>query len=41
VVAEKVLAYMDLGCTGFSQWCSDYPDTESVRLFARVADSLR
>lgn len=33
-VAEKVLAYVDLGCTGFYPWCSDYPDTETLRLFA-------
>ena len=33
-VAEKVLAYVDLGCTGFYPWCSDYPETESMRLFA-------
>ena len=40
-VAEKVKTYVDLGCTGFYPWCSDYPDTETVRLFAKVADSLR
>jgi len=33
-VAEKVQAYIDLGCTGFVPWCSDYPDTTSLRLFA-------
>ena len=33
-VAEKVQAYVDLGCTGFVPWCSDYPETESLRLFA-------
>jgi F420-dependent oxidoreductase-like protein len=33
-VAEKVQAYGDLGCTGFVPWCSDYPDTETMRLFA-------
>jgi F420-dependent oxidoreductase-like protein len=40
-VAERVRAYVDLGCTGFYPWCSDYPDSESVRLFARVAAELR
>jgi F420-dependent oxidoreductase-like protein len=40
-VAEKVRAYIDLGCTGFYPWCSDYPSTESLRLFARVAAELR
>ena len=40
-VAEKMKAYVDLGCTGFYPWCSDYPDTETVRLFAQVADDLR
>ncbi len=40
-VAEKVKTYVGLGCTGFYPWCSDYPDTETLRLFAQVADSLR
>ena len=34
-VAEKVQAYIDLGCTGFYPWCSDYPDTQTLELFAR------
>jgi F420-dependent oxidoreductase-like protein len=33
-VAEKVAQYMALGCGGFVPWCSDYPDTESMELFA-------
>jgi len=33
-VCEKVQAYIELGCTGFIPWCSDYPDTESMDLFA-------
>jgi F420-dependent oxidoreductase-like protein len=33
-VAEKIQRYVDLGCTGFIPWCSDYPDTESLELFA-------
>ena len=33
-VAEKVQAYIDLGCGGFIPWCSDYPETESLELFA-------
>jgi F420-dependent oxidoreductase-like protein len=33
-VAEKVQTYIDLGCSGFVPWCSDYPDTVSLRLFA-------
>ena len=40
-VAEKIKAYVDLGCTGFYPWCSDYPDTETLRLFAQVAADLR
>ena len=40
--AEKIQQYVGLGCTGFYPWCSDYPDTETVRLFAeRVAPQLR
>ena len=33
-VAEKLQAYVDLGCTGFVPWCADYPETESLVLFA-------
>lgn len=41
-VAEKIQRYVDLGCTGFYPWCSDYPETETVRLFAeRVVPQLR
>jgi F420-dependent oxidoreductase-like protein len=31
-VAEKIRAYVDIGCTGFVPWCSDYPETETLRL---------
>ena len=41
-VAEKVQRYVDLGCTGFVPWCSDYPSTESLQLFAeKVMPELR
>jgi F420-dependent oxidoreductase-like protein len=41
-VAAKVQQYIDLGCTGFYPWCSDYPETESVRLFAeKIVPQLR
>ncbi len=41
-VAEKVRAYVELGCEGFYPWCSDYPDTETLRLFAeQVIPSFR
>jgi F420-dependent oxidoreductase-like protein len=41
-VAEKVQAYVDHGCTGFVPWCSDYPEHESLRLFAeKVMPSFR
>lgn len=41
-VAEKVQAYVDLGCTGFVPWCSDYPSTETLQLFAeKVIPSFR
>jgi len=40
-VAERIQAYVAMGCTGFYPWCADYPDTETVRLFAQVADGLR
>ena len=34
-VSEKVAAYIEAGCTGFVPWCSDYPSTESLELFAK------
>jgi F420-dependent oxidoreductase-like protein len=41
-VAEKVQSYIDLGCTGFVPWCSDYPEAASLRLFAEnVIPSFR
>jgi F420-dependent oxidoreductase-like protein len=41
-VAEKIQGYIDLGCTGFYPWTSDYPGTETVRLFAeKVVPQLR
>ncbi len=33
-VVAKMQTYIDLGCTGFYPWCSDYPDTATMRLFA-------
>jgi len=33
-VAEKMRAYIDLGCRGFVPWCSDYPDTQTLELLA-------
>lgn len=33
-VAEKIAAYVDLGCTYFLPWCSDYPSTQTLELFA-------
>lgn len=33
-VAEKIKTYVDLGCTGFYPWCSDYPDIDTMRLLA-------
>ncbi len=33
-VAGKIQTYLDLGCTGFIPWCADYPDTETLELFA-------
>ena len=38
-VAEKIQTYVDLGCTGFVPWCSDYPDTETLELFADRGDA--
>lgn len=33
-VAEKIAEYAKLGCVGFYPWCSDYPDTTTMRLLA-------
>ncbi|HVV36876.1 MAG TPA: LLM class F420-dependent oxidoreductase [Acidimicrobiales bacterium] len=40
-VAEKVKQYVDLGCTGFFPWTSDYPSTETIELFAGIAKQFR
>jgi len=41
-VAEKIKTYVDLGCTGFYPWCSDYPETTSMELLAqRVVPEVR
>ncbi len=41
-VAAKVQTYVDLGCRGFIPWCADYPDTETLTLFAeQVMPELR
>ncbi len=33
-VADKIAQYHHMGCTGFYPWCSDYPDTTTMELFA-------
>ncbi|MGH9243012.1 MAG: LLM class F420-dependent oxidoreductase [Acidimicrobiales bacterium] len=33
-VAEKIQRYVDLGCSGIVAWSPDYPETETLRLFA-------
>jgi alkanesulfonate monooxygenase SsuD/methylene tetrahydromethanopterin reductase-like flavin-dependent oxidoreductase (luciferase family) len=33
-VCEKVAHYIELGCSYFVPWCRDYPDTQSLSLFA-------
>jgi F420-dependent oxidoreductase-like protein len=33
-VCEKLRTYVDLGLAGVIPWCSDYPDTETMRLLA-------
>ncbi len=41
-VCEKAQAYVDAGCGGFVPWCSDYPDLETLELFAtRVVPEFR
>lgn len=33
-VAEKIQQYVAMGCTGFVPWIADYPESETLRLFA-------
>ncbi|MDQ3944147.1 MAG: TIGR03560 family F420-dependent LLM class oxidoreductase [Actinomycetota bacterium] len=33
-VCEKVARYVELGCSYFVPWCRDYPDMQSLSLFA-------
>lgn len=40
-VAEKVAVYRELGCSGFIPWCIDYPGTETLERFAKVAEQAR
>ena len=41
-VAAKMAAYVELGCSGFVPWCSDYPDTETLELLAtRIVPEFR
>jgi len=41
-VAEKIVEYVRLGCTGFYPWCRDYPDSTTMRLLAeRVVPEVR
>ena len=40
-VADKIQQYIDLGCTGFYPWTSDYPSTESIELFAQIAKQFK
>ena len=34
-VSENIQRYLDAGCTGFIPWCPDYPNTETIELFAK------
>ncbi len=41
-VCERIREYQALGCGGIVPWCSDYPDTETLRLFGeRVLPEFR
>ena len=41
-VVEKMQAYVDRGCGGFVPWIADYPDHETLELFAtQVIPALR
>lgn len=41
-VVEKMQAYVDRGCGGFVPWIADYPDHETLELFAtKVIPALR
>lgn len=40
-VAETIRTFVDLGCRGFVGWCADYPDTETLELFAEIMKEFR
>jgi F420-dependent oxidoreductase-like protein len=40
-VVEKMQRYIDRGCRGFVPWCADFPDEETLRLYAKVMTHLR
>ena len=40
-VGEKMQSYTDRGCKGFVPWCADFPDDETMRLYAKVMNHLR
>lgn len=40
-VTDKVGEYVAAGCRGFVPWCADYPDTESLELFAEIMQEFR
>jgi alkanesulfonate monooxygenase SsuD/methylene tetrahydromethanopterin reductase-like flavin-dependent oxidoreductase (luciferase family) len=40
-VAEKMRAYVGLGCGGFVPWCADYPGTETLELLAEIMPEVR
>jgi alkanesulfonate monooxygenase SsuD/methylene tetrahydromethanopterin reductase-like flavin-dependent oxidoreductase (luciferase family) len=33
-ICEKIRTYADLGVGGIVPWCSDFPETETLRLLA-------
>ncbi len=40
-VAEKMQRYIDAGCRGFTPWCADFPDAETLHLYAKVMQHFR
>ena len=40
-VAEKMQTYIDAGCRGFTPWCADLPESETLHHYAKVMNMLR
>jgi F420-dependent oxidoreductase-like protein len=40
-VAEKMQTYINAGCRGFTPWCADFAESETLHHYAKVMNMLR